>query len=77
MEENLLFKLRFGTQGSYCFFQASNYPSGLKGILNLPDAQWFLDTPGLHSPRMNLVNGWFRRLKALDGVDVLLYMIAP
>lgn len=51
----------------------------LKGILNLPDAQVvFLDTPGLHSPRDEFGKWMVQEAeKALDGVDVLLYMIAP
>jgi len=51
----------------------------LKGILNLPDAQIvFLDTPGLHSPRDEFSQWMVQEAeKAIIGVDVLLYMIAP
>ncbi|MDI3542799.1 MAG: GTPase [Candidatus Atribacteria bacterium] len=51
----------------------------IKGILNLSDAQIvFLDTPGLHSPRDEFSRWMVREAeRALVGVDVLLYMIAP
>ena len=51
----------------------------IKGILNLDQAQIvFLDTPGLHSPRDDFGRWMVQEAqKALEGVDALLYMIAP